>query len=64
MSDRYKSVAVTSACDDDIDMADDLVQLDHPESVHAVKERTGSVFGFSEETIYYLLTSNTNQLKD
>lgn len=30
------SRGVTSACDDDINLANDLVQLDHPESVHAV----------------------------
>ncbi len=33
------SSAVTSACDDDINLANDLVQLDHPESVHAVYTR-------------------------
>ena len=30
---------VTSACDDDINLANDLVQLDHPESIHAVHTR-------------------------
>lgn len=27
---------VTSACDDDINLANDLIQLDHPEAIHAV----------------------------
>lgn len=31
--------AVTGARDDDVDLADDLVQLDHPESIHAGRER-------------------------
>lgn len=31
----------TSACDDDVHLADDLVQLDHPEAVHAVKTHMG-----------------------
>lgn len=41
---------VTSACDDDINLANDLIQLDHPESIHAVHiqvrgevQRSGSV---------------------
>lgn len=29
---------VTSACDDDINLANDLIQLDHPESIHAVSK--------------------------
>lgn len=39
-------VGITSACDDDINLTNDLIQLDHPESIHAEKQgrRSGSIF--------------------
>lgn len=44
------SSGVTSACDDDINLTNDLIQLDHPESIHAEKKRG---FSLSEDSIYY-----------
>ena len=34
---------VTSARDDDVNLANDLVQFDHPESVHAVEHETEEI---------------------
>lgn len=44
---------VTSASDDDINLANDLIQLDHPESIHAVQcERGGSVTNNKSSVLY------------
>lgn len=47
------SSGVTGACDDDINLANDFVQLDHPESVHAVytQEREEVQFSASARTV-------------
>lgn len=50
------SSGVTSACDDDINLTNDLIQLDHPESIHAEKKKRA--FSLSEDSIYYYLTSS------